>query len=377
MTRTIFYSWQSDLLAKYNRNFIGSTLQKAIKASNKSEDYNLYHEIDRDTKGKEGSPDIVDTIFEKISNSEIFVCDISIINSGSSHRKTPNPNVLTELGFAAATLGWDNIICVFNEAHGEIAELPFDIRHRRIMSYFLDEYSNISETRKKLKELFTIAIQSIDSQELQYKRKILRAYRDESTLARKLALSKPENWRLMLTDELLTYRLEKALIRLDQIDNGTVHIPRRKRSTSEIFKFLVELNTNAMSLIKSVQTVIESSWARTVNAKTHTNQELLLLDTIKLIEELLYMILDWEIEIKSLIPPKEIQDDLEKMSMALRPTVRQFEDFLTAIRDIYQNKPSQSEITTTLNLQEEYVSSFHKVLKYFNRLAEAGQLKID
>lgn len=38
-------------------------------------------EVDRDTKNELGSPDIVNTIFAKIDECDLFVADISIINS--------------------------------------------------------------------------------------------------------------------------------------------------------------------------------------------------------------------------------------------------------------------------------------------------------
>jgi hypothetical protein len=49
----------------------------------------------------------------------------------------PNPNVLVELGFAAHARSWDRILCVSNSAYGSEQDLPFDIRHRRIISYKL------------------------------------------------------------------------------------------------------------------------------------------------------------------------------------------------------------------------------------------------
>ncbi|MFL5788974.1 MAG: hypothetical protein ACJ748_13025 [Flavisolibacter sp.] len=85
-----------------------------------------------------GSPSIVESITGKIAKSDVFVCDISIINPESSGRQTPNPNVLYELGFATAILGWDRIIMVLNTAFGELDKLPFDLRGRRILPYHLD-----------------------------------------------------------------------------------------------------------------------------------------------------------------------------------------------------------------------------------------------
>lgn len=128
----IFYSWQSDLPGNNNRNLIQSSIEKAVKNLNKKA---IAISADRDTAGKLGTPDIVETIFNKIDEADIFIADISIINKDSSAKKTPNPNVLLELGYAAKAMGWDRIICIINSDYGIHEELPFDLRTRRIYSY--------------------------------------------------------------------------------------------------------------------------------------------------------------------------------------------------------------------------------------------------
>ena len=86
-------------------------------------------EFDRDTFGLNGSPDITQTIFDKIDKSVLFVCDISIVSSQGA-KKTPNPNVLIELGYAVSKLGWEHIICLFDSNTGSIEDLPFDLRQK-------------------------------------------------------------------------------------------------------------------------------------------------------------------------------------------------------------------------------------------------------
>lgn len=135
MARTIFYSWQNDLPAKSHRYFIDQCIQLALKDLNREKDVHVYMEYDRDTMGLMGSPDITDSIFDKIDKSVMFVCDISITNSNSNNKKTPNPNVLIELGYAVSKLGWERIICFFDENTGKIEELPFDLRQKRITTF--------------------------------------------------------------------------------------------------------------------------------------------------------------------------------------------------------------------------------------------------
>jgi len=165
----IFYSWQSDLPNKYNRGFIQKCLSKAITNLNKR--IELQIRLDKDTQDVEGSPDIANTILKKICESDIFVSDISIINlfEDNTSRRVCNPNVLIELGYAAAKLGWENVIMVFNLDYGRFIDLPFDIRHRRPLCYSLSEES---WEDKKQQELTLVKVfESIITQKLvNYKR---------------------------------------------------------------------------------------------------------------------------------------------------------------------------------------------------------------
>ena len=149
-THDIFYSWQSDLPNSTNRGFIEDCLSRAIKEVRGDEELKLDPCLERDTRGVPGSPDIAATIFDKIKRADIFVGDVSFINQEAGGRKTPNPNVLVELGYAARCLGWDRIICVFNEATGSINDLPFDIRPRRVRAFKLTEGQEKAEPRKAL-----------------------------------------------------------------------------------------------------------------------------------------------------------------------------------------------------------------------------------
>lgn len=133
---TIFFSWQSDN-ANENKHIIKDCLEKISKTLSKDCPYKVI--MDERTNKTFGSPHITTTIFNKIDKCNIFVCDVSIINSTSKNssetRSIPNPNVMIELGYAINLLGWERIICVNNLKFGEIEKLPFDIRGNRISTY--------------------------------------------------------------------------------------------------------------------------------------------------------------------------------------------------------------------------------------------------
>lgn len=115
----------------YYKKAIRISLQKAISKIESEKDVII--KIDESTLNEPGSPNIPITIFKKIKSADIFLCDLSIINSESDDRKVPNPNVLIELGYAIAILGWERIIMVFNSSYGNLSkDLPFDIGVHRV-----------------------------------------------------------------------------------------------------------------------------------------------------------------------------------------------------------------------------------------------------
>jgi hypothetical protein len=101
---SVFYSWQSDLPDPSNRSLIRQALRAAASTVEQKEK-NLIIEIDEATRSVSGSPNIPATILSKIAVADAFVCDVTTINSEQSGKKTPNPNVVFELGYAIANVG--------------------------------------------------------------------------------------------------------------------------------------------------------------------------------------------------------------------------------------------------------------------------------
>lgn len=162
----VFYSWQTDLPGATNRNFILQALEIAAKKLRQDASLLVEPVVDRDTLDVPGSPNISETIFGKIDQAQIFVCDVSIINQDAREhnpdaRLTPNPNVLIELGYALKRLGDKHIIMVFNDAYGTPEQLPFDLRMRRVTRYHMsvDNQDRASE-RKALEGKLIEALDS-------------------------------------------------------------------------------------------------------------------------------------------------------------------------------------------------------------------------
>jgi hypothetical protein len=135
----VFYSWQSDLPDETNRRLIREGLRTA--SSRLEEEYaadGIHVVVDEATRDVPGSPNIPQTIIDKIRVADVFVGDVTTINANrpDGQRACPNPNVMIELGYAIAQLGWGRIVMLFNKAHGSFPnDVPFDIDRHRLSDY--------------------------------------------------------------------------------------------------------------------------------------------------------------------------------------------------------------------------------------------------
>lgn len=157
---TIFYSWQSDLPNNTNRKLIGEALRTACETVALNSEINESPRVDQDTQGTAGAVEIPAVIMQKIDVCQVFVADVSICYRGDvSGRLSPNPNVLFELGYAVARLGWDRVILVLNEASGTINQLPFDLDKRRTLLYAAQD--DQAQARKHLTEQLVGSITAV------------------------------------------------------------------------------------------------------------------------------------------------------------------------------------------------------------------------
>jgi hypothetical protein len=158
----IFYSWESDSPKETNLNAIRHALRDA-SSQLESEIDDTRIECDEATRDVSGSPNIPKTILDKIETSDIFICDLTTINTNvqKEYRRVPNPNVLIELGYAIATVGWERIIMLFNKVHGTFPDdLPFDIDRHRATPFTVKDKKDISG-KIQLYSVLKDAIQSI------------------------------------------------------------------------------------------------------------------------------------------------------------------------------------------------------------------------
>jgi len=159
---SIFYSWQSDSPPESNKLLIRDALRAAID----SRDLLVpAPRFESGMDGTAGSPEVATVMFEKIRACSVFVADVTLVGRITKGvgdekivKKAPNPNVSLEMGFAAATIGWDRIICVMNEADcfGTRNEQPFDVRNRRFPIDYRLEPEDANDPAKRAKALASL-----------------------------------------------------------------------------------------------------------------------------------------------------------------------------------------------------------------------------
>jgi hypothetical protein len=164
---TVFYAWQSDLSPEITKKPIRKAAEDAIKELGREAAIEDSPRLDSDTKGLSGHPEVAKTIFEKIDNAAVFLADMTLVAEFTTHDKrkklVSNANVLHELGYAAARMGWDRIVLVMNTVFGEPDALLFDIIHRRHPLDFKikdEDPAYFEETRKSLADKLTMAFRA-------------------------------------------------------------------------------------------------------------------------------------------------------------------------------------------------------------------------
>jgi hypothetical protein len=137
-TKTVFYAWQAQLPSKCNRSLIEAALERALRDLAQDKEEPIAFALDQDARDVLGSPEISVTILQKIEYCSIFVADVTPAGKLTTGQKTPNPNVLFELGYAWHKLRESRIILVLNQAFGAPEELPFELLKRSLVLYRRD-----------------------------------------------------------------------------------------------------------------------------------------------------------------------------------------------------------------------------------------------
>jgi hypothetical protein len=171
----VFDIWQSDLPRRTNSGLIRRALTDAANRLNTEfAAQGLSVVVDHATRNMPGSRNIPLMIQEKIRAADALVADVTTINGGAVLegeaagqvvRPVANPNVLFELGFGVALLGWDRTITLFNTAEGRLdRDLAFDFATQRISRYEAQPQGQLAVARSALGDLLFLALKEIIEQ---------------------------------------------------------------------------------------------------------------------------------------------------------------------------------------------------------------------
>lgn len=261
----IFYSWQSDLPGNKTRNFIRECIDEAIDLAQESETVEAVR--DEATIGTTGSPNIVTTLFSKIDNCDLFIADVSLCftEDEKKKKKSPNPNVLLELGYAVKTLGWERVICLCNTDYGN--EYPFDIAHNRITNFSL-AVTNKKDIKGDIAKIIFTNIRDIRKQPLRAKAgaatHIIGSYSFDShkvdNALMPIEITKQESY--VLHNEELLHEANTLFAEIQELTN------RIKAVIAEEDKFRTELSEQTKLPIKT-----KSQLSDTVRAMAYKTSE--------------------------------------------------------------------------------------------------------
>jgi len=119
----VFWSWQSDHPGQISRHFVREALEAAISELSQSPEIQEAQRevsLDHDRKGVPGSPDLANTILDKIRASDVIIADVTPVGAtgGDPGKKLINSNVAIELRYSLGSLSDRRLIMVMNTYFG-------------------------------------------------------------------------------------------------------------------------------------------------------------------------------------------------------------------------------------------------------------------
>ena len=152
----IFFSWASE---NKNLSKLRRAIGEAIKTLNETWNGAITFLYDEATRNKSGSPDITQSIKEKISCSDCAIFDLSLYYGADENKKfSPNPNVIFEYGYAVSMIGEKRCITLLDLCQSLSEDiLPFDIRQNRISKV---DSGNFKNTKNQIFEFIKIVVES-------------------------------------------------------------------------------------------------------------------------------------------------------------------------------------------------------------------------
>ncbi len=185
MNYKVFFAYQSDINEIYGKRFIIEAFDIVISKFEK-EGVNI--ELDFGMRKSPGNTILIDEMLRKSRESDLVIVDMTFTSSKiwadakrfnfwgkeirllekNIDKKSPNPNVLLETGYAWSQKGFDRTVLLMNIAYGTAEELPVDLKgFRWAIPYLLNEvnYSEKTQIKSELaKDLYNSIKTAINSE---------------------------------------------------------------------------------------------------------------------------------------------------------------------------------------------------------------------
>ena len=171
MKYKLFFAYQTDIPVEYGKDFIQRAIEKAKIKLKKS---NIDLEIDFGCRATPGNPILIQEMLDKSNSSDLVLVDLTFTSSKNrldgkkislwkkelhysnkteDDKKSPNPNVLLETGFAWSKKGYNRTIMLMNTCFGNPDELPVDLKSFRWPIQFNFSKINIDKKETIFEEL--------------------------------------------------------------------------------------------------------------------------------------------------------------------------------------------------------------------------------
>lgn len=190
MVYKIFFAFQMDTDDKFNKGFIQSAIELAIERFKKE---GITIKLDFGFRGTPGTPLLIEEMLKKSYESDMVLVDLTFTSSKNwfnakkwsafgkelrildipNEKRSSNPNVLLETGYAWAQKGYYRTLAIMNEAFGKPEELSVDLKGFRYGITFNlseDNYNNRKAERENLSANLYKAIKDSIASEASYQR---------------------------------------------------------------------------------------------------------------------------------------------------------------------------------------------------------------
>src|SRR5665648_160558 len=195
----------------------------------------------------------------------------------------------------------------------------------------------------------------------------LAEFQDDSFEAKRLIIGKPDYWEFLLTLELLKPHIKAIKDKISEIDQNLVFVHSKKMDLIEFLNWISEQNEDLLLLAESFKNnylLFQNAWGE----PGQEGDELKIKEVVNRMVEFSNKAMDWELSIKSIMPPEEIKDLKELMkgwSHTIIDTVLEFHSRLVLYFDSGE-KPKGMVDFEFIFVAPKNLAAFNQRIEYYN-----------